>query len=147
MTVLALTLASLLAAAPLGGGDVHASCRGAQAVDTTINGSTKHGDQISAAMAIVARSQPAGGVIAYEYQTYGGTEYIQFQIQFGGRYPSRLVVNGQGSAAIFPFHGNVYSAFREALQIAKTAQSTLPFPYSALSAKTKFNREWCKPRR
>jgi hypothetical protein len=145
MIVLPFALGSLLAAVGPVGGGVHATCRGAQAVDTTINGSMKHGDQISAAMAIVARSQPASGLIAYEYQTYGGAEYIQFQIQFGGRYRSRLVVNGQGSAAIFPFHGNVYSAFQAALKTSATAQSSLPFPYSALSSSTRFEHTWCKP--
>jgi hypothetical protein len=134
-----------MAVAPLGGGGVRASCRGALEVDTSINNRPEHGDQISAVMAILARSQPAGGVIAYEYQTYGGMEYIQFQVQFGGKYPGRLVFNGIPSATIFPFHGNVYAAFQNALQIAKTAQSTLPFPYNALSSSTKIKRDWCKP--
>ena len=145
MIVLAFALGSLLAAlGPLGGGGVRATCRGAQEVDTTINGSPAHGDQISAVIAIIARSRPSAGIIAYEYQTYAGTEYIQFQVQFGGKNPGRLVVNGRPSAASFPFHGNVNSAFQSALKLTATAQPTLPFPYNALSANTSFKRAWCK---
>jgi len=90
-----------------------------------------------------------GGVseeIAYEYQTYGGREYISFLVNFGGSVTlGPIGIGGSNSGfPIFPFNGSVWNAFQSALNAASTAESKLPFPYNALSGSTGTNRNNCQ---
>lgn len=53
-------------------------CVGSLLPNTSTNGKDDHGDQISARMTLWADDSGKRSLLAYEYQTYGGREFIQF---------------------------------------------------------------------
>lgn len=119
------------------------TCTGALAVNSSVNGSSDHNSQISNSMAIWS-SGPSSQIIAYEYQTYGGQEYIQFDYQMSVSANAGAVGFGiSGNMPIWPFNGNVYSAFQTAIKAANLTQNTMGPPWSTLSGRTDIKRQKC----
>jgi hypothetical protein len=109
------------------------SCPGALAVNTTVNGLGDHASMISNSMALLippVKGATPARVIAYEYQTYGGWEYIQFT--------SRPIT-------LSPFHGNVYDALQSALKAGAIPRS-LSSPLNELQRTTQVHRVVCDRR-
>lgn len=84
--------------------------------------------------------------VAYEYQTYGGQEYISFLVNFGGSVSAGPIGVGGANAGfpLFPFNGSVWSAFQTALGAAHVAESNLPLPFNKVSPSMTITRNRCK---
>lgn len=106
------------------------ACAGSLLPNTSTNGKDDHGDQISARRTIWSNDRGKQSLLGYEYQTYGGREFIQFVTTF--------------SSSLFPFHGSVYDALQNALTITRTSRDTLPAPLRQLEPNTPIVRGTCK---
>jgi hypothetical protein len=108
------------------------ACPGSQAINTSIGGSNDHADQISNVLALrIAGKDGAAtsNVITYEYQTYGGAEFLEFNVK-----PptfTKLV------------NGDVFSAFNTYLTDYNVNRSSLPPPFDSISSATLFKRYPC----
>ncbi len=109
------------------------ACPGSQQMNTSIGVSNLHGDQISNRFALRwagDNDHPTDRIVAYEYQTYKGREYVEFL--FGPPMLFTPLKNGE----IFP-------AFRAVIADLGVAESGLPAPFSSFSANTIFKRYEC----
>jgi hypothetical protein len=109
------------------------SCVGSLTPNTSVNGRDDHNDQISSRRALWLTGQ-SRKIIAYEYQTFGGHEFIQFLIEFRG--PGRKSVAGISSPSLFPYHGSVFDALQDALRVTRTKRNDLPDPFSNIRSDT-----------
>lgn len=87
-------------------------CTNSLQVGTSTNGRDDHRDQISARRSLWARFGTTNEIIAIEYQTFGGREFIQFISAF--------------KTSLFPYHGSVFNALKLATSVTKTSQGALP---------------------
>jgi hypothetical protein len=105
------------------------ACPGAGRLNTSIGGSDAHDAQISAIYAVTVASKP-NALVGYEYQTYGGTEFIEFN--FGPKLTFYKLT-----------HGSIFDAFQTRITHLDAAQSSLPAPFASLAAPTQFERALC----
>lgn len=105
------------------------ACLGSLLPNTSTNGKDDRDDQISARMTIWADSSGTRNFIGYEYETYGRQEFVQFPTLF----PSTL----------FPLHGSVYAALKNALTTTKTPRDALPPAFRQLAPGTPIERGTC----
>jgi hypothetical protein len=104
-------------------------CPGAQQLNTSIGGSDAHGAQISARYAVTVGTK-SNGLVGYEYQTYGGTEFIDFN--FGPKLTFYKLKDG-----------SIFDAFKSRITRLAIAQSSLPAPFAWLTAATQVERTLC----
>lgn len=129
-----------------GGGTVakNTTCNGALASNTGTDGTNNHNSQISGSFAVWASVAGTNTIVAYEYQTYGGSEYIQFLTSIAVSAGAGVAVSvGPTGITLFPFNGSVYNALQGALSAAHVAQSALPFPYNSIAASTAISKNSC----
>jgi hypothetical protein len=108
----------------------HPPCAGSSALDTSIGGSDIHSDQIRKKIEIQSLDgSKKPHIVGYEYQTYGGKEYITFGVA------PRMYVRMTG--------GEIYMAFQNLLTQLHYKQSQLPSPFAWLSPTTDFVRSDC----
>ena len=120
------------------------TCNGALAENTSTNGTNNHSSQISNSLAIWADVGGVNSIVAYEYQTYGGSEYIQFLTQISVSAGSGVAVGvGPTGITLFPFNGSVYNSLQNALNLAHAVQSALPFPWNDLAPSTSIQKNQC----
>jgi len=132
---------------PGGSGPIAIStCNGELQNNTSINGQDDHNDQISNSFALWAKVGAVTEQIAYEYQTYGGNEYISFLVNFSGSINAGPIgVGGSNSGfPIFPFNGSVYGTLQSALAEVNEAQAKLPFPWNQLTQNVQVKQDQCK---
>ena len=95
-------------------------------------------------MAIWEDVNGVNSIVAYEYQTYGGSEYIQFLTQISVSAGTGVAVGiGPTGVTLFPFNGSVHNALQTAVSDAGIAQSALPFPWNSITANTAITRNNC----
>ena len=88
------------------------------------------------------------GTIAYEYQTFGGQEYIQFLYQVG----VSAGVGFVGASAtptgylVFPFNGNVAQAFQQFSGFMQKIAQKLGGALSGLGPSSTFHQLPCNPK-
>ncbi len=89
---------------------------------------------ISNAFTVYANLTGTSQSIAFEYQTYGGQEYIQFFVT--GSATGGVAVFQVGVAAtrspIIPLNGAVYPAVQTAASIVNTVVPNLPSPLNLI---------------
>ena len=117
-------------------------CRGSLSVNTSTTGRDAHAEQISSRAALLATVEGSNVLIAYEYQTYGGKELIQFLTAFPAR--GQVAAASSTGAILFPFHGSVYAALEHALAVTGSEKSALAFPASVFEKATPVVRTHCK---
>ena len=134
-----------------GGGTVAkgADCTGAKANNTTaVPGSSNHNDMIATgdtAMLSITFSDNVSEDVAFEYQTYGGQEYVQFFVTGSGSVsagPFGLSAGGTHSPMV-PFNGNAYAALQLAAKAEGMSISALPTPLSQIMSGMTFVRTPC----
>ena len=109
-------------------------CRDARMINTTINGSDSHDAQISNVIAITTdtgRGLVRKQLVAFEYQSYGGKEYVEF-----------LEPHMVGAYISLP-KPQFYEIFRKALTGMGLSQDALQAPFSTFSAATVFSQSRC----
>jgi hypothetical protein len=123
--------ALLLASAPSVNPATPIDCPKAQRVNTSIGGSDAHNDQISARFVIsVGADDVWNQFVGYEYQTYGGPEFIDFN--FG---PSLTFYKLRD--------GSIFDAFKTRITRLGMTQSSLAAPFASLTPATQFARTPC----
>jgi hypothetical protein len=118
------------------------ACPGAFALDTTADGEGAHAHMISRAMAVFMQPRRSRPPIAYEYQTYGGREYLQFRTGWPNDAGSGRVV-WVTVPPLFVFKGNVYVTFRGALERTSAQRRYLPSALNHLTPNTRYDRLDC----
>jgi|GEM_PF-6941321 len=121
------------------------SCETALGKNSTINGSNNHNDMISNAFTLWTSLYGTNVAIAYEYQTYGGQEYIQFFVS-GGASAGASVFNLSVSSTadpIIPFNGNVYTALNLAADAVNLTMPSLPPPLNSITPNMHFTQSQC----
>lgn len=131
-----------------GGGWVGAgaACQNSDPVNASINGQTDHNDMISAVFGVYY--QPPVGVaqeIGYEYQTYGGQEYIEpwIQVSAGVNLGPIAVGLAFGGYPILSFNGSLYSAINGLAQAEHIALSSLPAPFNTITQTASMHNLLC----
>jgi hypothetical protein len=136
-----------------GGGQVArgADCTGAKANNTTaVPGSSDHNNMIATgdtAMLSILFAANASQDVAFEYQTYGGQEYVQFFVTgsaSGGAGVFALGVGGTHSP-MAPFNGNIYVALSTAANVAGYLMPQLPAPLNQIQPGMQLVRTPCNP--
>lgn len=126
----------LLSAQPAGAGSPRVDCRKAIPKNESVNGGARHAEMVSNANVLYV--QTANSVFtpfAYEYQTYGGEEFIQF-------FEQRAVV--PFSVKNESFNAGVYKAFRmvKGLSFAHG----VPYPLNHVARNMQTKRYPCDPK-
>jgi hypothetical protein len=132
LSVAAAILAMLLLTSAKANAAAVVDCPGTQAINSSIGGSDAHSDQINAKFAVTAgigtyEKQP----IAYEYQTYGGKEYLEFNV---------------GDKIFIPYDSgmSIFATFKTHAADLKISPAALPPPFDSLTSATSFQRTRCK---
>lgn len=124
-----------------------APCQNAIPKNETVNGNSDHNDMVSNAFALYAQIDGGAGSqqIAYEYQTYGGQEYIQFFVTPSAGVNAGPFSFGVGSTSppIVPFNGDTYSALQDAAAMVGMAMTALPAPLNDVAPTTGITKTEC----
>jgi hypothetical protein len=120
-------------------------CSNALAQDTTTDGTDKHNSQIESRYAIWDDNSSSNAIVAFEYHTYGGQDYYEFQGGFSGGISLGPVSGSLGSPGhiLYPSQGGVWQTFQWLLGVSKTAQSSLPWPLNKLAANDTIEKNAC----
>jgi len=109
----------------------NASCPGALSPNTTTDGTNQHNSQISNVLSFWF-DQPSGNFeLAYEYQTYGGQEYIQFNYTISVAIGPLSV--GTSVGPLYHMNGSWFATLQSVLNDVHKTTKDLPPPYNALS--------------
>jgi len=107
-----------------------ATCPGALAENTTTDGTNQHDSQISNVLSFWF-DQPSGNYeLAYEYQTYGGQEYIQFNYTISVAIGPISV--GASMGPLYHMNGSWFATLQSVLSDVHKTTKDLPWPYNAL---------------
>lgn len=98
------------------------SCPASLQIGTSVNGRDDRSDQIGARRALWAHFGATNTLVGYEYQTFGGKEFVQFSNAF--------------TTSLFPYEGSVFAALTLAIRVTKVPRRALPLPLRKLEAGT-----------
>ena len=110
---------------------LNASCPGALSKDTTSDGTNAHDSQISEVLSLWENAPSGNFEFAYEYQTYGRQEYVQFN------YSISLAIGpisvGTTVGPLIHMNGTWLTTLQNALGAVHKTTSNLPTPFNQLS--------------
>lgn len=109
----------------------NASCPGALSKNTTTDGTNQHNSQISNVLSFWFDAPSGNEEIAYEYQTYGGQEYIQFNYAIAVAIGPVSI--GNSMSPLYHLNGSWFSTLQDALSAVHKTTKDLPPPYNTLS--------------
>ncbi len=109
---------------------LNASCPNALSINTTSDGTNVHNSQISEVLSLWENAPSGNFEFAYEYQTYGGSEYIQFNYNVSVAIGPIAIGNSVGP--LYYMNGSWLTTLQKLLGTVHKTTNDLPAPFNQL---------------